>query len=606
MARLLRRIARKARDPQEIYPPVLRPVVAGVMFALVGFSLLVGLDALPRVGLWGDFAFALLVVSLCTWGVARSFLWASEKRERAWRRLQENQSSWEDFRWASFLVLTAPVAVIERLGIVRVELWQAPAWAALLLVGVPLAVITRWWGVGVVIAVFAVSLLVLRTWRRQWVLALWFALTVLAAIVLVELVSAFWLWSLAAGAVLALFLVLARGWLSCSSPPSSVSWLSALLAALAAVTFAQARAETLIAGRAHMQPSTHHVQNGERIARRYRPRLFFDGDEQFAPLDIDEAIANKRVHICHDTLVGPDCKLVKARSDFHPTKVFDARLDSLKIASDVLGPRDWNERRPSAYYYRVSTDLKTHRYYIDYWWYFAQNPNPVGKLVFCGPGLKWEVTCFDHEADWEGIVVELRPCQTAVARPKSSCSPFDGIRLRLARVGYAQHRGVKWDSWKQLRVMWSTLAWDPVSKQWIEARRGFPPFESGGRPLVFVALDSHASYPTPCPPSCKEPESHYNGRVHWWNNGSSCDAGKQPGGQEPAASCLQPLPVDPKTGEARSWNAFPGPWGYQKCILFGAYCDRARAPSSPSFQRRYLHPAGGSDEPPSGPWPGSD
>jgi hypothetical protein len=45
-------------------------------------------------------------------------------------------------------------------------------------------------------------------------------------------------------------------------------------------------------------------------------------------------------------------------------------------------------------------------------------------------------------------------------------------------------------------------------------------------------------------------------------------------------------------GEPALWNAFPGRWGEQHCILAGAYCDLSGAPKGPSFQRRYQDPAG--------------
>ena len=50
------------------------------------------------------------------------------------------------------------------------------------------------------------------------------------------------------------------------------------------------------------------------------------------------------------------------------------------------------------------------------------------------------------------------------------------------------------------------------------------------------------------------------------------------------------------SGDPALWNAFPGRWGEQKCILGGAYCDLSGAPKGPSFQTRYKEPDGEVDE----------
>ena len=99
----------------------------------------------------------------------------------------------------------------------------------------------------------------------------------------------------------------------------------------------------------------------------------------------------------------------------------------------------------------------------------------------------------------------------------------------------------------------------------------------GERALAFVAFNSHASYPTACPPRCLNSD-HYNGRLAWGNNTSTC-----------TDHCLALLPTT-KDGAPASWNAFPGHWGKQTCILLGAYCDRGPAPRAPAYQSRYKQP----------------
>jgi hypothetical protein len=131
--------------------------------------------------------------------------------------------------------------------------------------------------------------------------------------------------------------------------------------------------------------------------------------------------------------------------------------------------------------------------------------------------------------------------------------------VHVVAVHYAQHRHVVSYPWPKLEELWAELP------------------AAGEHPLVFVAADSHASYPRRCRSGCGL-ESGYDGRLPWGNNGATC-----------AGACLKPLPVG-EDGGAALWNAFPGHWGNQTCILLGAYCEQATAPRSPSFQGRYRHP----------------
>ena len=105
---------------------------------------------------------------------------------------------------------------------------------------------------------------------------------------------------------------------------------------------------------------------------------------------------------------------------------------------------------------------------------------------------------------------------------------------------------------------------------------------AGDRAIAFVARNSHASYPSPCFGGCKQttrdlPEAVHNGTVPWAHN-------------ETCEQCVKPLPLTAER-EPALWNAFPGRWGEQHCILAGAYCDLSGAPKGPSFQRRYQDPA---------------
>jgi hypothetical protein len=268
-----------------------------------------------------------------------------------------------------------------------------------------------------------------------------------------------------------------------------------------------------------------------------RPLLFFDRDERFEPVDIGGA----RMEGCLKTLLGEGCEPVAA----------GASLDAYEYLT-VTGAALARGERPggpdSAYYFHVVGDGE--KVYLDYWWYFAQNPAPVAPDLLCGPALKWlSEACAEHPADWEGITVVLVPCEA------------DEVR-------YAQHEKVIVYPWTVLRDTWTSPAYAALAG------------DAGLRPLVFVALRSHASYAALCSANCKQIArpafmERRDGSLHWTNNGAAC-----------GSDCLQPVPVDDH-GLPASWNAFGGRWGAQHCILFGSYCDTQRAPRAPSFQRRY-------------------
>ena len=309
------------------------------------------------------------------------------------------------------------------------------------------------------------------------------------------------------------------------------------------------------------------------VAARYRPYLFFDSAEQRYPLDIEDAIAEGRIEMCRGGLRGDRCEHLET-----PAQIDDS-FDYLEV-SDAAAPRRGGDSG-SAYYYHVVRDGED--VFVDYWWFYSRNPSPVADEVFCGPGLRTPpFTCQEHSGDWEGLTVVLESCETESA----SCAEVDGDLLRVAAVRYAQHEHVVEYAWAaELERLWRTLprptsaALGPVWTSSVLPAAA----EHGTRPLVFVARNSHASYPFACFRGCRQetrdlPEGRFDGGQPWTHNGD-CEG------------CLKPLPMTP-TGEPALWNAFSGRWGAQRCILGGAYCDLAGAPRGPSLQGRYREPAG--------------
>jgi hypothetical protein len=302
-------------------------------------------------------------------------------------------------------------------------------------------------------------------------------------------------------------------------------------------------------------PATPAVSGAESLARHFRPLLFLDSTETFPPVNIEAAT----MHGCTQGLGAEHCD-----NPVNPSDPLD-EFDYVTLPGTKLEPGEKPGGPTSAYYHHVVEDQG--KVYIDYWWYFARNPAPVARGALCGQALRWlSEACAEHPADWEGITLVLVPCR--VGGPTPECFAAKSRSFRVLEARYAQHEKVVKYPWRMLQNRWR----EPGYAAWYGG--------AGQRPLVFVALHSHASYAGQCGrcdqivhPSFKE---RRNGRLHWTNNTEDgC-----------GTDCLKALPVD-ESGAPAQWNAFPGRWGTQQCILFGSYCDVQRAPRAPSFQDRY-------------------
>ena len=308
------------------------------------------------------------------------------------------------------------------------------------------------------------------------------------------------------------------------------------------------------------------------LAEQFRPLLFFDAGEQRYPLDIEAAIEDGRIRMCRRGVSGDDCQLLETAADLDDSFAY---LD----VSDAPPPRRGGDDRSAYYYHVVPGDQG--RVSVDYWWFYSRNPSPVAGDVFCGPGLRTPpFTCQEHAGDWEGLTVVVEPCQTA----SDTCVDAGGMLLEPVAVRYAQHNHVSEHEWADLEGRWRSLprptssTLGPVWDEFVLTAAA----DHGPHPLVFVARHSHASYPVACLRECKQeatelPEGRFDGGQPWTHN-AEC------------SGCLKPLPVT-ATGAPALWNAFSGPWGAQRCILGGAYCDLSAAPRGPSHQARYRNPA---------------
>lgn len=340
------------------------------------------------------------------------------------------------------------------------------------------------------------------------------------------------------------------------------------------------------------------------LATQYRPILLFDRREPVPrPLSITALFNEDRIRLCHDDGLTTTCE--EPSSDPRLLESGDthlrlelpeaeqlrllalkeaavARVDGVEAVAETgtAAQRTLPEGLPpsatvaggrtvgsqSAIYVHPTSVRREDRQllYLDYWWYLPYNPVKLGGGALCGAGLVIAgITCDNHESDWEGVTV-------VVDRTGKVPEPV--------AVQYAQHSNV-------VRYPWSRLREDWEGNEEVESRvAGMG--EIASRPLVFVAVGTHASYPTPCRNGCRQfpnpdlPEEPHLGDLPWSGDyASACGA----------SSCLQELPTHDGGKEPALWNGFDGPWGELHCFL-SYYCDSAEPPKSPGTQGRYEHP----------------
>jgi hypothetical protein len=284
------------------------------------------------------------------------------------------------------------------------------------------------------------------------------------------------------------------------------------------------------------------------VALDHRPILLFDTDERFrTPLDVDRMLITGHVRLCPEgNGLLADCRTVNGPTDLR-NGFGNLRFDTQEIQDDRL---------PTTIYARAVPDELHHGWTdIDYWWYLPDNPANTAQGAMCGAGLVIpEITCFDHQSDWEGVTVVVDQRQNPVA------------------VHYAAHNHV-------IEVPWTTL-------QAAVASKTLRPYAAGhdvaNHPLVFVARGTHAAYPLPCRSStCAGDtvfeDNRHDGKYAWPEEACS------------TAECVIAFPRRVHGVGDASWNAFDGHWGSAVCVA-KVYCARAKAPQSPGKQGRYKHP----------------
>lgn len=285
------------------------------------------------------------------------------------------------------------------------------------------------------------------------------------------------------------------------------------------------------------------------LAVRHRPALLFDSAERYPkPLDVDGVLSSGTLRLCPDHQpVLALCTEIGSSEDLFNGGAHLAFTTRAVVAADI----------PSRIYVHVVR--RGGLVHLDYWWYFPDNPTKAANGALCGAGFVIaEITCFDHQSDWEGVTVAVRPGE-----------PSEPVHAQ-----YAQHNGVTRYTWPALRARWLAPS----------MARFATTVDLEARPLVFVAAGTHASYPTACGTArCREAdtaltEARHNGRKRWpANEDETC-----------AATCVEALPTRDRGRTPARWNAFDGKWGTTDCDLF--FCTSTDAPRSPSTQGRYVTP----------------
>jgi hypothetical protein len=307
------------------------------------------------------------------------------------------------------------------------------------------------------------------------------------------------------------------------------------------------------------------------LAERFRPRLLFDSDEQWRPLNVammfDERIDGAPAHRLCARVKRITCEAIASEAAFtalvHKGSAFGGgqHLDLAGRASgDYKGPLkckppllDCGDAPRSAIYFHVTRS--NDRYYVDYWWFLRFNDfyRTHPEIACHNQAAIASSVCDEHEGDWEGVTV---------VTPPDSADTLD-------YVVYAAHKG---------------------TFRYAAAELGL---KGGTRPTVFVARGSHAAYPKACAEdSCTQPaalaaeglvqlpEGRFDGAKPWERNEEDCHA-------DVPASCLLSLPrtdVDP-----HSWTVWAGQWG-AGCEDACGTLTGVNSPRSPGVQQRYQTP----------------
>jgi hypothetical protein len=263
------------------------------------------------------------------------------------------------------------------------------------------------------------------------------------------------------------------------------------------------------------------------LALRLRPRLLFDSQERWRPIDVDRFLAEPGHRAC-PSAGGPCVPFTNvtqltpsvAYLDLRGTRHDGSDATSLDIATcpkSLPNLRECDLGGRSVIYAHVVR--RRTRIAIDYWWFLRYNAYSLDL----------------HEGDWEGV--------TVIA---------DRRGRRVLDVHFAAHA----DAWSYDADV---------------------PTIVGNRVEVFSSRGGHASYPRACARLCRQtegtlPESNFDGRRAWvGNTAAGCHR-----------RCVRLFPTA-ADGAPASWDGWDGRWG-------APFQPAFPPPRTPAFQTRFMHP----------------
>jgi hypothetical protein len=258
-------------------------------------------------------------------------------------------------------------------------------------------------------------------------------------------------------------------------------------------------------------------------AHEFRPRLLFDSDETYRPLDVDLFFGerNDQGLPLHDVCTASGCSDLVSRSSLAGRDWIDIAGDgdadnyhSPYNACTADGLRDCDTGARSTIYYWNTSPSGSSSYYTDYWIFYRYDDWP-----FVGPG--------DHEGDWESVTV---------ADAATSPNTFDF-------ASFSQHG--EWYSYLR-----ENLSCDGLGK----GSCGTNAQPVGGHIDVFVSRGKHANYPDYCDATIFTNCSRNGGSI--FAEGSH--NGEDPWGNNSLAERLLPLP---SPSDSTGWTAWAGKWG---------------------------------------------
>lgn len=254
------------------------------------------------------------------------------------------------------------------------------------------------------------------------------------------------------------------------------------------------------------------------MARRFRPYVFFDHNDDWRPLNVDMFLGEARPLLCTGSKDAPRCPLTVTSSAALANAAAGSFVKQVEIDGDhrssiaeclVDGLLDCNSGpRTQIYFNHVASDPYPEYQFLNYWLFYRYNRGPYGIA--------------SHESDWEGVTLVV---------PER-----DPLRRGFAyAVLFGHGHGFKYDD--------EVLRCGPGHED-----RCTP---ASARVNIYPASGSHASYPRRCGGPCNQTGAG----VPWVPYDEASFDGDKPWGRNEDPSGVVGFPSTPTT-----FLRFGGKW----------------------------------------------